>query len=232
MYYLFFPSFISQFPNFLLYFIFLYMGSMYITVHIMEACNKDYYYYIIINPLYMFVGYFCQFIMPKGDRYFTVISFMSVMASQIPSISNIQRLVFQRKHKVSVSSALCEGGSPLKGTVMHEAFPCHDVIMSLTYITILNLSNMMPLNLPFHIPHTCAWFVVLCFVMVISYKLTIRVINFTDIFQSCVIATRQSNNCPNRPVSQLPALLATCRELSGDYNRLLNVLYVFDKNMS
>ena len=45
MYYLFFPSFISQFPNFLLYFIFLYMGSMYITVHIMEACNKDYYYY-------------------------------------------------------------------------------------------------------------------------------------------------------------------------------------------
>ena len=45
MYYLFFPSFISQFPIFLLYFIFLYMGSMYITVHIMEACNKDYYYY-------------------------------------------------------------------------------------------------------------------------------------------------------------------------------------------
>ena len=45
MYYLFFPSFISQFPIFLLYFIFLYMRSMYITVHIMEACNKDYYYY-------------------------------------------------------------------------------------------------------------------------------------------------------------------------------------------
>ena len=41
-----FPSFISQFPNFLLYFLFfLYMGSMYITVHTMEACNKDYYYY-------------------------------------------------------------------------------------------------------------------------------------------------------------------------------------------
>ena len=45
MYYLFFPSIISQFPNFLLYLIFLYMGSMNITVHTMEACNKDYYYY-------------------------------------------------------------------------------------------------------------------------------------------------------------------------------------------
>ena len=49
MYYLFFPSFISQFPNFLLYFISLYMGSMYITVHTVEACNKDHYYYYYYN---------------------------------------------------------------------------------------------------------------------------------------------------------------------------------------
>ena len=49
---MFFPSFISQFPNFLMYFIFYIYGIhvyiyiyIYITVHTMEACNKDYYYY-------------------------------------------------------------------------------------------------------------------------------------------------------------------------------------------
>ena len=44
-----FPLFISQFPNFLLYFIFyIWDPCMYITVYIMEACNKDYHYYILL----------------------------------------------------------------------------------------------------------------------------------------------------------------------------------------